>query len=496
MPNDPALPEGSRLFRAADARTALAAVKEAFGADAVIVTTRQIPGGLFRKNLVEVVALPASALASIRSGGKGASRPPETKGAGGSATAWTPREVGEPTAPQTTRTTPPLLREPVSLIEEARQAPLSAPAPSRQSRVRRYQVASPESAAEPAPPPPPAPIVTPPALPALAEPRLPAVERAPAATVPVAAELDDENAAETPPPPRGEVSEAPVSRRRAPAAAVRKGRPWRRGGPADKLFQRYVEHGIETSHAGELLQQAVASGAQDERGIDLEVRRLAALQLVTTTPPWSNPGGRQVVALAGPTGVGKTTTLAKLAARALLDSRLKVALVTIDTYRICASDQLARYGEIMRAPTYIARDASQLGAALRGTLDCDLVLVDTAGRSIQQEIDNQTELLRTAPDVHMYLTLSLSSGTREMSANLKRFDGIRAERLILTKMDEAVAPGAIFGPLVRSGKPVTCITNGQEVPEHVQSVTPAQLADILFGPPPDGAAARSSIGRA
>ena len=203
MPNDPALPEGSRLFRAADARTALAAVKEAFGADAVIVTTRQIPGGLFRKNLVEVVALPASALASIRSGGKGASRPPETKGAGGSATAWTPREVGEPTAPQTTRTTPPLLREPVSLIEEARQAPLSAPAPSRQSRVRRYQVASPESAAEPAPPPPPAPIVTPPALPALAEPRLPAVERAPAATVPVAAELDDENAAETP-PPRGE----------------------------------------------------------------------------------------------------------------------------------------------------------------------------------------------------------------------------------------------------------------------------------------------------
>ncbi len=284
--------------------------------------------------------------------------------------------------------------------------------------------------------------------------------------------------------------------RRAPAAAVRKRRPWRRGGPADKLFQRYVEHGIETGHAGELLQQAVASGPPDERGLDAEVRRLAALQLNTTVPPWSPAAGRQIVALAGPTGVGKTTTLAKLAARALLDSRLKVALVTIDTYRICASDQLARYGEIMRAPTYIARDASQLGAALRGTLDCDLVLVDTAGRSIQHEIDNQTELLRTAPDVHMYLTLSLSSGAREMAANLKRFEGIRAERLILTKMDEAVAPGAIFGPLSRSGKPVTCITNGQEVPEHVQAVNPAQLVDILFGPPPDASGARPSSGRA
>ncbi len=128
--NDPALPEGSRVFRAGDARTALAAVKEAFGADAVIVTTRQIPGGLFRKALVEVVALPAAALASIRAGQRSPTRPPEVKGSAALPTPWTPKESRELATQQPALGVAPAARDTLALLEEARVAPLSSPAPA------------------------------------------------------------------------------------------------------------------------------------------------------------------------------------------------------------------------------------------------------------------------------------------------------------------------------------------------------------------------------
>ena len=118
---------------------------------------------------------------------------------------------------------------------------------------------------------------------------------------------------------------------------------------------------------------------------------------------------RRVVALVGPTGVGKTTTIAKIAARALLESGLRVALITVDTYRIGACEHLGRYGEIMGVKTQVARDATSLAAAV-ARADADLVLIDSAGRSDAETIANQMGLLRAAPGVEMHLVLSAASG--------------------------------------------------------------------------------------
>jgi flagellar biosynthesis protein FlhF len=285
------------------------------------------------------------------------------------------------------------------------------------------------------------------------------------------------------------------------SASIRRGRHWRRGGSADRLFRRYVHHGVDDIVAAELVQGAHVAGAREEAALDQIVRRLGASRLASTDAPWvpEPRGGRRVVALVGPTGVGKTTTLAKLAAKAILTSRARVALITIDTYRICASDQLARYGQIMRAPTFVARDAAQLRSALDGTRDCDIVFVDSAGRSVQSELEAQIQMLRSATELRMYLTLSLASGDRELAFNCRRYAFLEPERVILTKFDEAIAPGAALAPLIRLGRPVTCVTNGQEVPEHIRAVDSVELMDVLLGPAVEassGAEPKQSAGRA
>ena len=512
-----------RTFKGADARAALAAVRDAFGPDAVIISTRHISGGWFRRAHVEVTAAPVSP-APVRM----PTAPPPLRtprgpapvpGLGASSAAPAiPRAIAPLLSPQIPPSSPLSSTAPAPrpLFPQAPPAagslPRQSPPLSALSRLVPADHAAPASR-------PPAredrlvddagPYTPPPSIVDAVEPR-----GTPAAGTPVAAAAEEpvvlksrRTATSSLPPPRagarsGElVVVGPVLDEDGPgrggmavvtlgddeertSASIRRGRQWRRGGPADRLFRRYVHHGVDDIVAAELVQGAHVSGAREEAALDQVVRRLGASRLASTDAPWvpEPRGGRRVVALVGPTGVGKTTTLAKLAAKAILASRAKVALVTIDTYRICASDQLARYGQIMRAPTFVARDAAQLRSALDGTRDCDIVFVDSAGRSVQSELEAQIQMLRSATELRMYLTLSLASGDRELAFNCKRYAFLEPERVILTKFDEAVAPGAALAPLIRLGRPVTCVTNGQEVPEHIRAVDSTELMDVLLGP--------------
>jgi len=265
-------------------------------------------------------------------------------------------------------------------------------------------------------------------------------------------------------------------------SSQKRGRHWRRGGAADNLRLRYEEKGVEGPLCESLIADGITAGLHEEHDLDLFVRGQLSSLVRTCPAPWERGAQRTVFSLVGPTGVGKTTTLAKIAARAILSSRLKVALITTDTYRICASDQLARYGQIMRSPTFVARDASQLATALDQTREFDLVLVDTAGRAIQGDLEQQINMLRDAGILQMYLTLSLASGARELAANCRRYGALKPARIILTKVDESVAPGAALGPLADLGLPVTCVTHGQEVPEDVRPVDGRELLDLMLGP--------------
>ena len=255
---------------------------------------------------------------------------------------------------------------------------------------------------------------------------------------------------------------------------------------AAEIYARLAARGVEPALAEELVRQALS--AHPLAGLDQGVRELIEERLLPCRAPWLH-GERQVVALVGPTGVGKTTTLAKIAARAILETRKKVALVTVDVYRIGAQEQLARYGEIMNVPALVARDKAELGSAMERLAGADLVLLDTAGRSSPEDVARQADLVRSVPGVLLHLVVSAASGPQQTAAVADRYRGLHPDRLVFSKVDEAAGPGSILSAAVRIGRPVACITDGQRVPEDLHPATGPQLVELVAGPidsPPAG----------
>ncbi len=197
--------------------------------------------------------------------------------------------------------------------------------------------------------------------------------------------------------------------------------------------------------------------------------------------PSRNPA--RTIALIGPTGVGKTTTLAKLAATLKLRLDLRVGLITCDTYRIAAVEQLRTYAEIIGLPLEVVQDPEGMRRAKERFADADAVLVDTAGRS-QNDSERLVELqafIDAAEPDEVHMVLSSVAGDRVLRREAEAFSRIRADRLLFTKLDEAVAFGPLLGLAVRMNCPVGYVTTGQEVPEHLETASPKRLAELVLG---------------
>jgi flagellar biosynthesis GTPase FlhF len=192
----------------------------------------------------------------------------------------------------------------------------------------------------------------------------------------------------------------------------------------------------------------------------------------------------RVVALVGPTGVGKTTTIAKLAAIAALVERRSVALVSIDQYRVGASEQLARYADLIGIPMECATDASSLSRALQKLGRAELVLVDTSGRSPRDVtgIRETCDTLRgTSEAIEVYMCVAAAMREAELMQTLDRHALLAASRLIVTKLDEAVQCGGVLAAYVHSGLPLSHFTMGQRVPEDIEAASAETLAAVLCG---------------
>jgi flagellar biosynthesis protein FlhF len=193
--------------------------------------------------------------------------------------------------------------------------------------------------------------------------------------------------------------------------------------------------------------------------------------------------GPRRVALIGPTGVGKTTTIAKLAADFLLNHGKKVALVTIDTYRIAAVEQLKVYGEIMNLPVEVVMTPEQLNKAFDRHQDKELILIDTAGRSPKDEVSLKELMAFLHPDFGTENHLVLSATTREQDLYeaVRRFCRIPIQSLIFTKLDECESLGVLLNVHVRDNHPLSYLTNGQKVPEDLILADPKKIAGLIVG---------------
>jgi flagellar biosynthesis protein FlhF len=195
----------------------------------------------------------------------------------------------------------------------------------------------------------------------------------------------------------------------------------------------------------------------------------------------AQPGPR-VVALVGPTGVGKTTTIAKLAARFGLQEGGRVGLITVDTYRIAAVEQLKTYAKIMGVPVRVAVDAPAFRSAVEELADRDLVLVDTAGQSPRDEAALE-ELLALFPadvPVEVHLVLAVTTRTRDLEKVLRHYRDMNVSRLLLTKLDETECHGPLLSLPVVSRLPLSYLTTGQNVPDDIEEATPEAVAQYLL----------------
>lgn len=190
----------------------------------------------------------------------------------------------------------------------------------------------------------------------------------------------------------------------------------------------------------------------------------------------------RIIALVGPTGVGKTTTTAKLAAMYALNRGNKVALITMDIFRVGAVEQLKTYSRIMGIPLEVASTPKELEKAVEKHSSCDLILIDTAGRSHKdkEKLDEMKNFLEDKIPIEVYLCLSATTKDRELEEILSRFRIFQVSKVVFTKIDESESFGNMVNLLMKDNLQVAYFTTGQRVPEDIEIATPAKLADMIF----------------
>jgi flagellar biosynthesis protein FlhF len=197
----------------------------------------------------------------------------------------------------------------------------------------------------------------------------------------------------------------------------------------------------------------------------------------------SKATGPHVVALIGPTGVGKTTTIAKLAANLKLRQKRKVGLITIDTYRIAAIDQLRRYADLIGVQLAVVTSPEEIIDAVAAFADCEYVLIDTAGRSPTDalKLNELGRYLENAKVDEVHLVLSSTCGVKSAELVMERFGAVRVDKVIITKVDEAAQLGVVLSVVRKLNKGLSYMTNGQDVPDDIEEGHARRIARLILG---------------
>jgi flagellar biosynthesis protein FlhF len=252
------------------------------------------------------------------------------------------------------------------------------------------------------------------------------------------------------------------------------------------LYVRLIRSGIDNHYARMFLERACDREDDfSDKGSDIRERAINELRRVIEV---SNPfnlrdGNRKIAAFIGTTGVGKTTTIAKLAARLVLTARMKVGLIMIDNYRIGAMAQLKTYADIIGIPCFPAFNRKDLLFAMERLKARDIILIDTAGLShydTHRMIELRDMIADCDPPIRSHLLLSVSTRSSEMVKAAANFSQFAFQSYIFTKMDEARHCGSIINQVLQHRAPISFITTGQNVPEDIEKANKERILARLL----------------
>ncbi|MFH1419570.1 MAG: flagellar biosynthesis protein FlhF [Planctomycetota bacterium] len=265
-------------------------------------------------------------------------------------------------------------------------------------------------------------------------------------------------------------------------------RRWLHSSTGEGAGEGVGEDALDDSTIPRSLDPLVPSAAAEGRAMQHEWIRDELRQAVSEMLPPAEPlrlaekDGPMIVAMVGPTGVGKTTTIAKLAATMRLREGKRVGLVTVDSYRIAAVEQLKTYARILDVPLVPVVTPDEMRKAVRQLSDVDLILIDTAGRSPRDEphIAELAECLAAASPDQVHLVLSTTSREAAIREAIENFSSLGARHLIFTKLDEAVGLGVMLNVLNSADMRLSYLTNGQAVPNDIEEGSAKRVAQLIL----------------
>ncbi|MGA1598944.1 MAG: flagellar biosynthesis protein FlhF [bacterium] len=252
------------------------------------------------------------------------------------------------------------------------------------------------------------------------------------------------------------------------------------------IYQQMKFGGMEEKFARRLVLEAQKNITEEDLQnfsyVKIFVARMLMKVLKTSRGIESISGNQKIVALIGPTGVGKTTTAAKIASEQMLRYKRKVALITIDTFRIAAVEQLRTYAKIINVPLSTVSSKEEMDKAIESYSDYEVVIIDTGGCS--QRDEGQMFELRNIFDergrIHNLLVLSATTKDNDLNEITRRFGSMPIEGVVFTKLDESSGYGSLFNHVIRFKKPISFLTTGQKVPEDIEMATKERLVDLLL----------------
>jgi flagellar biosynthesis protein FlhF len=257
-----------------------------------------------------------------------------------------------------------------------------------------------------------------------------------------------------------------------------------------KWFYSLTNQDLEPEIAEKLVRQVHdilgRSGGDSEDAARRTLHRLLSSSIKVSGPMLTAAEQKKTVVFVGPTGVGKTTTIAKVAAHYQLKEKRRVAMITLDTYRVAAVEQLRLYANIIGVTLDVALTKREALDFIEKRRHNDLILLDTTGRSPMDPtgVEELHELLDLGHALETHLVMSATTRERDMMEAMSRYAALPIDYLLFTKLDETSAFGNVYTMMSRSGLPLSYFSTGQSVPEDLEVVRPERVADLLLGASP------------